>query len=241
MTLYLALDTVTDSGSVAVGEPGSIASEVLVGARRHAAALVPAVDEALKLAGVSLADVQQIIIADGPGSFTGLRIGFATVQGLVRQRSDVAVMTAPSLMSAAVLASRFVDGPVAALYDALRGEVFAAIYRFHDQTVEMLIPPSLSTLPALRESGIHPVVAVGDGAEVYADAVRAWTGRDPVVPPAGGPRAAGLVELAAVGGALRSVDDVMTWEPDYGRLADAQVRWDRAHGQSLPDSVGDRG
>ena len=241
MTLSLALDTVTDTGSVAVGEPGSIAAEVLVGRRRHAAALVPAIDQALGLAGQSLGSLQQIIVADGPGSFTGLRIGFATVQGLVRQRSDLVVMTAPSLMSAAVLASRLVDGPVAALYDALRGEVFAAVYHFRDRTVETLIAPRLATVSELGESDIRPIVAVGDGAEVYAEAVRAWTGRDPVAPPAGGPRAAGLIELAAVSGALRRVDDVTTWEPNYGRLAEAQVRWERAHGKPLPGSVGERG
>src|SRR5205085_3111479 len=94
VTWYLALDTATDRGSVAVGRPGVVASEVMVGARRHAAALTPAVEDALQLAGLRLTDLSGIIVADGPGSFTGIRIAFATVQGIVRQCPDLTVSTA---------------------------------------------------------------------------------------------------------------------------------------------------
>src|SRR6185295_14196793 len=89
VSLLLAIDTATDMGSVAVGKPGAIASEVFMGTRRHATALTPAVNEALRLAGVSLEHVTGVIVADGPGSFTGLRIGFATVQGLIRARPGI--------------------------------------------------------------------------------------------------------------------------------------------------------
>jgi len=60
---------------------------------------------------------------------------------------------------------------------------------------------------------------------MYAEDMYRWTGRDPVPPPAGSPRASGLIELAGVGDGLRRLDDVAASEPDYGRLAEAQVRW----------------
>ncbi len=240
MSLYVAIDTATELGSVAVGRPGGVVSEVLMGARRHASALTPAVDEALRLGGVALGDLTGVIVADGPGSFTGLRIGFATVQGLVRARPDLTVMTAPSLQSAAWLASPFASGPVAALYDALRGEVFAAVYRFHPGSVEVLVAPVLTTVSALRQSRVRADVAVGDGAVAYADQVREWTGRDPVGPAAGGPRAAALIQMLEIPGALRTLEEVTAWEPDYGRPAEAQARWERTHGKPLPGSVSDK-
>jgi len=237
---YLALDTATDRGSVAVGTPGTVLAEVIIGARRHAAALTPSIEEALRLAGTTLQDLAGILVADGPGSFTGLRIAFATVQGIVHQRSDLAVLTAPSLLSAARLGSRFTSGPVAALYDALRGEVFAAVYRFGRDTVDTLVAPVLTTVSALRRSGVRAELAVGDGAAAFADEVRAWTGREPVAPPDAGPRAAGLIELLGMHGTLQRMEDIAAWEPRYGRLAEAQVRWEREHGRPLPDSVSDR-
>ncbi|MBI4419562.1 MAG: tRNA (adenosine(37)-N6)-threonylcarbamoyltransferase complex dimerization subunit type 1 TsaB [Gemmatimonadetes bacterium] len=240
MSLFLALDTATDAGSVAVGRPGVLAAEIIFGDRRHAAALVPAIEEALRLAGASFPDLTGIVLADGPGSFTGLRIGFATVQGLVREHASPRVLTAPSLIGAAWLASRFADGPVAALYDALRGEVFAVVCRFHNQAVEILLSPRLTTVAALRDASVRPGVVVGDGAVAHAEEVRAWTGRDPVGPPGGAPRASALLELLAVGGATREVSDPTAWEPDYGRPAEAQVRWERKHGRPLPDSTGGR-
>src|SRR5262245_5559116 len=130
MTCYLALDTATERGSIAIGRPGAILAEVTMGARRHASGVMPSIEEALRVAGKTMNDLSGILLADGPGSFTGLRIAFATVQGVVSQRPDLAVMTAPSLLSAALIASRFAGGPVAVLYDALRGEVFAAVYQF---------------------------------------------------------------------------------------------------------------
>jgi tRNA threonylcarbamoyladenosine biosynthesis protein TsaB len=240
MSSWLAIDTATERGSVAVGTPGAILAEVIVGARRHAAALTPSIEEALRLAGQSLPDLSGILIADGPGSFTGLRIAFATVQGIVQQRPDLTVMTAPSLLSAARIGSHFSAGPVAALYDALRGEVFAAVYAFAGDRVTTVFAPALTTVRVLRESGVPAALAVGDGAATFAGEVRSWTGHEPVPPPEGGPRASGLIELLRTPEMLRRVENVASWAPEYGRLAEAQVRWEREHGKPLPGSVGDR-
>jgi tRNA threonylcarbamoyladenosine biosynthesis protein TsaB len=202
---------------------------------------MPSIEEALRVSGKTITDLSGVLLADGPGSFTGLRIAFATVQGVASQRPDLAVMTAPSLLSAAFIASRFTSGPVAVLYDALRGEVFAAVYQFSQGRVTTLFPPTLTTVAALRESGIRPQLAVGDGVQPYAAELRDWTGRDPVPPPEGGPRAAGLIELLPVPGTLQPIENLSEFEPNYGRLAEAQVRWERQHGRPLPGTVGDRG
>ncbi len=240
MTLTLAIDTATEIASLAIGVDGVALAEITLSGRRHAAALLPGMEQLVGLAGASLGDVDRVLIADGPGSFTGLRIGVATVQGLVRARPAIRVGTAPSLLAAAWQAARFHTGPVAALYDALRGEVYGAVYRFGDGAVDCLAPPRRLTVDALAVAcAVRPVVAVGDGAVVHAEAVRRWTGREPVGPPAGAPAAAALLAVDGARGGTREIADIMCFEPDYGRPAEAQVRWEQAHGVRLPDSRGD--
>lgn len=240
MTVTLAIDTATDIASIAAGADGTLLSQVVVTGRRHAAAAAPAVEEVLALGGAVLADVSRIVVADGPGSFTGIRIGFATAQGILRARSGITVLTAPSLLGAAWVAARFHGGPIAALYDALRGEVFAAVYTFEADGVRVHLPPTLGTVADVAaRAGVTPTVAVGDGAARHAEEVRRWTGRAPIAPPAGAPRAAAYIALAETTAALEPVPDLTTYEPNYGRPAEAQARWERAHGRPLPHSPGD--
>lgn len=236
MTLFVALDAATDVGSVAVGTPGSPAAEVIIGKRRHAADFVPAIEETLHLAGASWRDISGMIVADGPGSFTGLRIAFATALGILRQRPDVALFTAPSLIATALLGSHVAPGPVAALYDALRGEVYAAVCDFTNG-VRVVVPPTLTTVAQLASDGVVARLAIGDGTRAHASEILRWTGRSHVEPPAGAPRASMLIELIEAGVATR-VADRATWEPSYGRPAEAQARWERTHGRALPGATG---
>lgn len=236
MSVYLALETATALGSAALGGPDGLEGEVVVGGRRQGAALTPAVLNLLRQTGRRFDDLAGIVLADGPGSFTGLRIGFATAQGFLREYPHMELRLAPSLMAAAWIGSRFTNGPVAALYDALRGEVFAAVYRFVPTGFATVLPPTLTTVAALRISGVQAAIAVGDGATAYRDEVSHWTARAPVGPPWGGPRAAALLELLAVPGATARIDAPFEAEPDYGRAPAAQTRWEERHGRPLPDS-----
>jgi tRNA threonylcarbamoyladenosine biosynthesis protein TsaB len=237
MSVALAIETATDLGSVAVGVAGEVLSEVPVGTRRHAAELLPAALEALSLAKAAPADVTQIVVGDGPGSFTGLRIGFATAKAFLRAGENITLHTAPSLCAAAFGARALAQGPVAALYGALRGDVFAAVYGFDDASVRThLAPTCLRLEDVIARSPVVPGVAVGDGALEHPDLVREWTGRDPAGPPEVVPRAGALLELLALTGGTVLLPDPDTVEPTYGRPAEAQARWEREHGKPLPDS-----
>ena len=242
MSLYVAIETATDIGSVAVGDPGRVLSEVAFADRRHAAALTPAIEEAFRLAGAGYSALDGVVVADGPGSFTGLRIGFATAAGLLRAHDRLTLSTAPSLAVAAWAAHRYVEGPVAALYDALRGDVFGAVYDCAGGLLRTLLEPTCATVAELAgRSPEVPALAVGDGALAYAEAVLEWTGREPLGPPAGVPRAGALLELLAVRGGATEIEDPDTFEPAYGRRAAAQAKWEEEHGKPLPRSGGDRG
>jgi len=113
------------------------------------------VDHALKKTGISLEHITGIIVGDGPGSFTGLRIGWAAAKGLAHER-EIPLIAIPSLLGAAAMSAE-ATSPVAACYDALRGQVFGAIYSFPAGRVETIIPPGLYTVSELARSA--PVVA----------------------------------------------------------------------------------
>jgi tRNA threonylcarbamoyladenosine biosynthesis protein TsaB len=234
---WLALDTATDVASVAAERPGGPTAVVVErGARRHAAEIVGLIDRAVREADLGLGDLAGILVSDGPGSFTGLRISWAAAKGLAHERA-IPLFAAPSLLGAAVGA---VPGTtVAACYDALRGQVFAGVYRFSPGAVVTVLAPAVMTVAELgRVAPERPRVAVGDGAHRYADAVYVWTGHPPLDTPSGPPLrpvAAALLALRGWHGAVALVSDPSTREPAYGRPAEAQVRWETSHGRPLPD------
>src|SRR5688572_22436628 len=123
--LVLALDTTTRQGSVALAREGRIlASDAGDAAIAHGARLPGDLARALDARGLRIADVDLFAVAVGPGSFTGLRIGIATMQGLaLGNGKPLAGVSALDAIHDAVGAS-----DISAWMDAGRGQVFSAIY-----------------------------------------------------------------------------------------------------------------
>ncbi|HEU5262038.1 MAG TPA: tRNA (adenosine(37)-N6)-threonylcarbamoyltransferase complex dimerization subunit type 1 TsaB [Gemmatimonadales bacterium] len=234
--LILAIDTATDIASVAVGESGEARSVIAVrGAREHAAQIMMLVDRALDAAGARAAHLSGLVVGDGPGSFTGLRIGWAAAKGLAHERG-LTISAVPSLMAWAASAAAVVGSPIAACFDALRGQVFGAVYEFQRDRVETSVAPAVVTIEELaRVAPVRPRLAVGDGAVLYADQVSAWTGAGPVGLERLAPAATSLLSLVTRMGATRELNEPLTAEPVYGRPAEAQAKWEARHGRPLPN------
>jgi tRNA threonylcarbamoyladenosine biosynthesis protein TsaB len=235
--MLLALETATDRASVAVGHSENDAVETNVaGARRHAASLLPMVSAALALAGATLDDLTAVVVSDGPGSFTGLRVGAAVAKALVQARG-LALWTAPSLLVRAAGAGRR-EGLVIAVSDALRGEIYAAAYRFAGGSIVTELAPIVCRPEELTGRVACPAVIVGDVPAVARAALERWAGQALVPPPDGAPDARRLLGLVGRIGGARQVTATVSWEPEYGRPAEAQARWESTHGRPLPDSAG---
>lgn len=232
----LGIDTATDRATVALGDEDAVWEHAaLEGARRQASGLLPLVDGVLRRAGVRIPDLSGVVVGDGPGSFTGLRIGWALARGLAHERG-IPLFAVPSLMAharSAALAAGVGARPVAACFDALRGQVFAGVYRFDGgRAVTVLAPEVLTVADLVRRAPEPPAVATGDGAERYADEITRWTGVAPVRLADGAPPAAwSLIALAAE---ARALTDPTAAEPAYGRPAEAQAKWEARHGRPLP-------
>jgi tRNA threonylcarbamoyladenosine biosynthesis protein TsaB len=234
----LALDTTTRAGSVALIEDDRVITEHSGDpARSHAERLPGDLMRLLEEVGCALSDVDAFAVAAGPGSFTGLRIGIATMQGLafVCRRPIVAVSMLDAL---AQQASRELSpgSLVAAWMDAHRHEVFSALYRVSDApafTVERLVEEEAARAgdPAavlkrwaslLSFGGV--AVYVGDGAEAYASLIRATPGNARVM---AAPAVAATIGLMAVSRAKRGETvDPAGVQPIYVRRPDVEVKRD---------------
>ncbi len=236
--MWLALETATNRASVAVGAGVEDAvEEHLTGARRHAGALLPMIEAVLRRRGATLDQITGVLVSDGPGSFTGLRVGVSIGKALARARG-LPLRVAPSLLvrAAGVVGNR--DALVLAVSDALRGDVYAMAARFAGGRVTVEVEAGVWRPERLAEAAIRPDLLVGDVPDSAAAVLERWSGRRMIVPPEGAPSAGRLIALATMEGGARRVEDVGGWEPVYGRPAEAQARWETAHGRPLPDSVG---
>ncbi len=174
--LIVSLDTSAADGSAAVIRDGRVVRERRGDpARTHGERLPTELMELLDEAQVSLADVDRFAVVTGPGSFTGLRVGIATIQGLAFA-ADKLVVPVPAFEA---LAATVPAGPlsIATWIDAHRGQVFARLVAEDRRTV--LQPPTSrpprETLEHWHASadGLPPAVFVGDGAAKYRDLITA--------------------------------------------------------------------
>jgi tRNA threonylcarbamoyladenosine biosynthesis protein TsaB len=218
----LALDSSTHGGSVAVGVDGRVAAEVTLDPGRGASSLLlPAIDRAVREAGLAPKELAAVVAAGGPGSFTGLRIAAATAKAIVRVLGVPLFAYSGLLAAAATL--RGAARPVCALFDARNREVFAGCWSFAGDSVEeLLAPAALRVEDAVARVRDARPVCTGEGAALYRDEVEAALGPGSVVEPGGGSPAAGLLWLARAVPERGRVADPAAWEPDYLRASGAE-------------------
>lgn len=232
--MWLALETAGDRASVAVGWPGRVGgTATLAGSRRHAGALLGLVEQACASAGAAVEEIEGIIVADGPGSFTGLRVAASVAKALVRSRG-LPLWTTPSLIALAAQSGAPGGGCVVAVSDALRGQLFATACRFRSGALDILLAPAVFT-PEQLAARCPPPDAVVVRAGGTCQLPESWAGQAQSVL---WPEASALLGLIGLPGGARRIADPADWEPDYGRPAEAQTRWEESHGRRLPDSPG---
>lgn len=216
--VLLALDTSTPIGSVAVGGHEPLA-EVLLGRNtRHSETLLPATEYALRCAGVDRRDLSGIVVAGGPGSFTGLRIAGATAKAM----AHALALPLYSYSVLLAIAAASTGQPVCALLDARRNEVYAACYHVSNERIETLLEPAAVELDVLlSDRQVQGAVFVGEGAVKHAFAIRA-AGFNTGPGAAGVPHASALLWLASMHPEFGLVHSLPDWEPEYLRESGAE-------------------
>ncbi len=263
--ILLAIESATDTvGAAIIRDDDGEAERTHVGGRSHAEHLVPAIQEVCALSGCGVNDIDRIAVDVGPGLFTGLRVGVATAKAL-GQALGVGVLGVGSLdilAAAACERSEGATGPVVAVVDARRGEVFAAAYHFdrpadrseeaaggpvdpatvREDRLEPMVPAALEAW-LVELAGDHRVAVVGDGALRYRERLSAFASLDlgmaddlSAPPPLAQARLAR--RRVGRGASLSAPADLV---PDYRRAADARINWDQRAPQVGPAGKGSAG
>uniref|UniRef100_A0A7C5AMH3 tRNA (Adenosine(37)-N6)-threonylcarbamoyltransferase complex dimerization subunit type 1 TsaB n=1 Tax=Desulfobacca acetoxidans TaxID=60893 RepID=A0A7C5AMH3_9BACT len=160
--LLLALDTATDSGSLALLKGEQVLGEVaLPGAGSYLVHLLPSLDRLLRETGITLKEVSALCVSQGPGNFTGLRLGLATAQGL-SLALGCPLVPVPTLEA---LAARHAGHPVpvAVLVDAKRREVYVGHYDCSHGRPMPLGPPERLPVSELVRRLVPPLLLSGPG------------------------------------------------------------------------------
>jgi len=216
--VWLAVETATPTGSVAVWKDGLAFEQTLRIQGTHSELLMPAIDHALNVTGTTPGDVSAFIVGSGPGSFTGVRVGASLAKGWAMARG-IPLYAYSSLL--AVAAGAGVAGSICPMFDARRRQVYAACYDLSGEGVSELLAPQAwyieELLGEISTRGIQPVFA-GDGSLVHGEAVLEAFEEATLLPAhLSVPRAASLLWLRRVVPELGRVVEPDTWEPLYVR------------------------
>jgi tRNA threonylcarbamoyladenosine biosynthesis protein TsaB len=241
----LALDTTTRAGSVALVEDDRIIAQ-----RRgdpsltHAERLPRDILSLLEAHGTGPAGVDLFAVASGPGSFTGLRVGIATIQGFAFvQRRRVAAVSALEALAQLAGCDLAAGAAVGVWMDAQRRDVFSALYRltsnrpFGPGRLVEIEGPSVgdpaATLGRWVRSVDSEIVFVGDGAEQYSHVLRSRQSDARIIDATPLAGAIGLMAVARseAGGTVHPAEV----RPLYVRRPDAVV--DREKRDALPQRI----
>jgi len=218
--ITLALDASTYTGDVAVLrhlEVLATANVAMKGAEHER--LMPAVVEVLGAAKIDVDAIERVVCGAGPGSFTSLRIAGAICKGIACGVGAplFAVPSAALIVAGAELPV----GRYLSVVDALRGEAYVALHEVDlDRRTHELEPARIVSIDDVE------VLAAEFGAATIGPSRDLCT----IV---ANPRASAVALLEQMMAATGPVD-LGSWEPAYGRLAEAQVKWEAAHGRPLP-------
>lgn len=214
--LVLALDASTYAGSVALIRDDIVVGQSVVAMRgEHEERLMPAIAAALAEHSVQVGQLDAVACGAGPGSFTSLRIAAAIAKGLCAAREIPLLVAASTLLVVPAADPPLPPGKYVVALDAMRGDFFCQDVDVDSGGVMRPGDSSRTTRAVLEKH------AAARGARIVG----------PAESPPLAPHARAFAKLISLG--IAGPVEMTTWEPDYGRKAEAQVRWEAAHGREL--------
>jgi tRNA threonylcarbamoyladenosine biosynthesis protein TsaB len=226
----LAIDTSNWPLGVAVIEDGKLIGEINTHLpKNHSLRLMPAIEELFVQLGIEPKQLDGIAVAQGPGSYTGIRIGVTTAKTLAWSL-NIPILGVSSLQ---VVAQNRLDyqGKIIPMFDARRGQVYRGMYTFDAQqqiaiaTEEDRLQLFADLLEELKETEAS-LLFIGEGARQHVDQIyevlggRAMLARDIDHPPRAG-------QLAYIAWKLwdKRMEQVHSFAPEYLQLAEAEAKW----------------
>lgn len=176
--LILGIESASLTASAALLLDDTVIAEYTTNFKKtHSQTILPMVDEILRMTGKEMREVSAIAVSEGPGSFTGLRIGASLAKGLAFPDS-LPIIPVPTL-DAIAYGAFGQNSVLCPLMDARRSEVYSGLYSFegenfiiHEPAVARPITDQVRAAEALAEKLGKPVMYLGDGLPVFADEIR---------------------------------------------------------------------
>lgn len=232
----LSITTATNHLSVALNDGDKIWEKNEEDHRNHSEHLDPLINELLKENDLTLKDIDRFAVAEGPGSYTGLRIGITTAKmfASILNKDLVGVSTLAALANGAS------DGLIVSELDARNKNFFAGVYRKTDGKLENLVPDGHYHLDDLmnkvKDLGLsEQVIFVGSPIEKYQDEIKDLLGSDNFTQDAGDNQihASEIGKLAL----NKEAVDPDKMVPKYLRRTQAEMDWHNKTGKAFgPDS-----
>jgi len=221
----LAIDTSTNVLGVGIASNEKIIGEYITNIKRnHSTRVLPAIDFLLKDCGMDIKDINKIIVANGPGSYTGLRIGL-TIGKTLAWTLNIPIVGVSSLKLVAASA-RYFNGFISPIMDARRGNIYTGLYEYkEDKLMQVINDQHISTEDwcELLKTFAKPVLFLGNDMVIHERVIVNQLSKQaqfaPItvnIPKPG--------ELALLAKDLKE-ENVHSFAPNYLRLAEAEAKW----------------
>jgi tRNA threonylcarbamoyladenosine biosynthesis protein TsaB len=222
----LAIDTSNYPLGIALIDDNQVIGEYITNIKKnHSVRVMPAIETLCRECDVKPAELEKIVVAEGPGSYTGVRIG-VTIAKTLAWTLQIPLVGVSSLEVLAASAARYFPGYVAPLFDARRGQVYTGLYRFENGSLETVKQDQLvlsSDWAAHLKELSEPVLFVGNDLPIHKEALAEIMGEQARFAHSteNNPRPGELAQL----GMNREPVDVHAFVPNYIRLAEAEAKW----------------
>lgn len=164
----LALDSTAEVSTVAVCNGERLLSEITINTgNTHSQTLLPSVEQALKMAGITVDDIDIFACSTGPGSFTGVRIGVATIKGIAYGKNKTCISV--STLEALAYNLLGLDGVICPVMNARRSQVYNALFECNGGKLTRICPDraiSISELDDELSQRESPIYLCGDGYDI---------------------------------------------------------------------------
>lgn len=228
--MVLAMDTSSTVATVALMDENKLIGEYTINHKRtHSQKLMPLIAALLEDCEVKMEQIEVIAVAEGPGSFTGLRIGAATAKGLAHAM-DIPVVGI-STLDALAFHLPFCQGLICPILDARRNQVYTAIYKWVGGELHAVFPPTAISIEELVEELLErteDVVFLGDGVEKNKEFLEGSLKRRVRFAPLSVkmPNAASIAELALQKAKRGELQHFYDFAPMYLRKSEAERQYE---------------
>ncbi|MCP8617822.1 tRNA (adenosine(37)-N6)-threonylcarbamoyltransferase complex dimerization subunit type 1 TsaB [Salirhabdus salicampi] len=221
----LAIDTSNQVMSVAVLRDNEIIAEFTTNIKKnHSVRLMPAIHRTMEEANIKPKELDKIVVAKGPGSYTGVRIGVTTAKTMAWSL-QIPLVGVSSLEVAAYNGCLY-DGLICPFFDARRGLVYTGLYESDGHTLQLKLGEQNILMTEWLEKLKHEerkVLFISQHLSIHKDTISSILGSDSVFPldVQNTPKAS----LLGIIGANRDGENIHTFAPNYLRLPEAEAKW----------------